>query len=187
MEVGRLMYTPETEQSDHDAPALHLRRVVMVAGEPGAGKTELSGMIARHTGYPRLEKDLLSGRSDRAGTYRTLLDLAADITSNGSSVILDAGFLPELASPGWLTRQEDGFELLGARLDVILVRADRQTREERMRLRGMPRDTARLANARAVRDMDREPGCTVVNSAGFHELLEQSLTVVAGLGLTRDI
>ena len=165
------------------------RRAVMVAGAPGSGKTEFSGMIARATGYPRLEKDLLAGASpDRDRSYRTLMDLAADITANGSSVILDAGFLPELAAPGWLLRQRTGFALLGARLDVILVESPQAMRLQRMSERGWDRDMMRLTR--------EQPGtqpapaarvqCTVTNAEGIYELLEQAGIVVAGLGLTRD-
>lgn len=180
MEGCRLMNISEQGFSELN------RQVVIIAGAPGAGKTELSGMIARTTGYPRLEKDLLAGRSGRTRAYRTLMDLAADIASNGSSVILDAGFLPELSAPGWVQRNEQGFGLLGARLHVVLVEAAQDVREDRMRLRGIARDAARLSEPQYQPAPSRKPSCTVNNAAGIFDLMEQAQTVVSGLGLRRD-
>lgn len=188
MEGGSLMATREIDQDITVPEGAELtRRVIMVAGAPASGKTDFSGMIARATGYPRLEKDLFAGSCpDRTGSYRTLMDLAADIAANGSSVILDAGFLPELATPGWLERQRTGFALLGARLDVVLIDSPQAMRLQRMRLRGWDRDVSRLA--KEVPETPAAPvvECTVTNAAGIFELLEQAGIVVAGLGLTRD-
>lgn len=188
MEGGSLMATRELDQETAAPEGTELaRRVIMIAGAPASGKTELSGMIARTTGYPRLEKDLFAGSSpDRERSYRTLMDLAAAIAANGSSVILDAGFLPELATPGWLDRQRAGFALLGAKLDVVLLDSPQAMRLQRMRLRGWDRDISRLA--KEVPETPASPAveCTVTNAAGIFELVEQASIVVAGLGLTRD-
>lgn len=188
MEGGRLM-APRDQEQETAVPAGRdlARRIIMVAGAPGSGKTELSGMIARATGYPRLEKDLLTGASpDRERSYRTLMDLAADIAANGSSVILDAGFLPELATPGWLQRQQAGFALLGARLEVVLVESPQAMRLRRMRQRGWDRDLRRVAQEQPGAPMAPAVQCTVTNAEGIYELLEQAGAVVAGLELKRD-
>jgi predicted kinase len=138
----------------------------MVGGYAGSGKSELSRIIARETGWAMLDKDTITrpvvervlealGRSphDRESPVylsevrpREYEALAAAIRENlecGNSVVATAPYIREFADAAWLERTANDYA------------------EFNLRRRGAARDTAKLADWQQYStglDLDFRPG-----------------------------
>jgi predicted kinase len=156
-----------------DAHDVHRRRgadnpvLILIGGYAGSGKSELGRLLAGMTGWPLLDKDLITRplvehllsalgndpndrHSDtylqhvRPVEYRCLLNAAFAQLDAGTSSILTAPFLQEMPDPGWLRR-------LAARcasrdIDVVpvWVDTDAQSMYDYLVERDAARDTWKL-------------------------------------------
>jgi len=141
----------------------------VVLGPAGSGKSTVARHLARLLRAAYLDKDAMSSRFVEAALraaghdpgdretnrfyldellpseYDSLLDVAGQNLSVGTSVVLDAPFSPYLGIPGFLT---DAARRLGwpdADLHVLGVRVPMATLRRRLTERGLHRDTVKLA------------------------------------------
>jgi predicted kinase len=204
----RVVRAPEQERR---APAFSGRpHVVLVGGYAGSGKSELSRVMARETGWCLLDKDTITrpivekalealGKSphDReSDAYlsevrpREYEALAAAIRENlecGTSVIATAPFILEFKDPAWLQRAADEYGALNAHLTVVWLYCDVRSMHTYIRRRAAARDVAKLADWDQYStglDIDFRPGVdhiVVENCASSASLQSQARTVLERL------
>lgn len=139
-------------------------------GGAGSGKTTMSRHLSTLTGAVYLDKDTLSGPlvrfalealghhpTDRESNevyvekimpleYEALFAVAGSNLALGHSVVLDAPFVAYLADPDFLATATSAANWPQVDLRVIHVRSSSEIVRERVRLRGLERDRAKLAN-----------------------------------------
>lgn len=159
-------------------------RVVMIGGYAGSGKSELSRIIARETGWALLDKDTITrpvveralealgcSPHDRdSDVYlsevrpREYEAMAAAIQENlecGTSVIATAPYVREFANGAWLERTANAYAAYNALLTVVWVYCDTRTMHTYLRRRGAARDALKLADWQQWAtglDLDFRPG-----------------------------
>lgn len=147
----------------------HKAFMVFVVGVAGSGKSTVARQLAHELRAAYLDKDRLAGpwvaellachgepRSARDGSiyykeqlmpleYSTLLDVAADITAAGISVVLDAPFGAYFQQRNYVV---DQLQARGIQATPILVRvtASKNTTRQRLLSRGSDRDDWKLAH-----------------------------------------
>lgn len=145
------------------------RRMTLVGGYAGSGKTEASKLLALKQRRPLLDKDTvtrpllevlmanLSGDPhDRESAtylnkirqleYQCLMDTVWEIVEHGQSPIVTAPFLRELTRRTWLENVAIKCELFDVKLDIIWVTSDLLTMRDRLLRRGAGRDRWKLTN-----------------------------------------
>lgn len=181
----------------------HHTVAVLVGGYAGSGKSELSRVLANHTGWSVIDKDTVSrplveslleqlGRPPHDRESQTYLDhvrpleyecLNDTIRENlecGANVIATAPYLREFNNPQWVAEMRADAESLGATLALVWVRADLDSMRLYIRRRGAARDAEKLADwgtyARGV-DLKYRPAGphhVVQNGAGAPDLRQQA-------------
>lgn len=202
--AGRIVDYP------HEPAADRRPQVVVIGGFAGSGKTELARVLARQTGWPMFDKDTVSrplleaalvmlGESphDReSGLYLTTVRpaeyeaLLAAVTENvecGTSAIVSAPFLRELADRAWCDRLAATLDSLGAELHVVWVRTNADSMRTYLVRRGAARDTWKLAHWRQYLDgIDADfapvvPHRIVCNNTDSRPLQQQATELVTEL------
>ncbi|WP_214107246.1 AAA family ATPase [Acrocarpospora catenulata] len=143
--------------------------LVLVGGYAGSGKTEFSRFLSDITGWAFLDKDSITrpmaerlltslggDPNDRHSElylhevrplgYRCLMETAWDNLDLGTSAILSAPFIAELADPDWVTRLTNRCAAKGIDVAVIWIRCDVESMREYIEFRGAGRDAWKLAN-----------------------------------------
>lgn len=143
--------------------------LLIVGGYAGSGKTELGRIIARHTGWPMLDKDsatrpvaeeLLVALGQppedresavyltkvRPAEYESLRTLAAENIACGNSVVMTAPFIRELSDRSWCRRIEAEAGAAGAGVHALWIRCDLDSMNTYLKRRGAARDLHKLAN-----------------------------------------
>ncbi|MEV4568493.1 AAA family ATPase [Nonomuraea sp. NPDC049419] len=143
--------------------------LTLVAGYAGSGKTEFSRFLSYLTSWALLDKDTLTRplverllvslggdrhdrhtelylREVRPFEYRCLMETAFDNLSVGTSTILSAPFIAELANPNWVSHLINRCAVGGVDVAVVWVRSDAASMREHIGLRGDPRDAWKLQN-----------------------------------------
>jgi len=139
-------------------------------GGAGSGKTTVSRRLSAATGAAYLDKDALAGPlvrfalealghdpTDRESNeayvsqvmpleYEALFAVAGENLALGHSVVLDAPFVAYLADPDFLAAAIGAARWPEADIRVVHVRASSEIVRERVRLRGLDRDRAKLAD-----------------------------------------
>ncbi|UBU12546.1 AAA family ATPase [Nonomuraea gerenzanensis] len=149
--------------------------LTLVAGYAGSGKTEFSRFLSYLTGWPLLDKDTLTRplverllaslggdpddrhtelylREVRPLEYRCMMETAFDNLSAGTSAILSAPFIAELADPNWVSHLINRCAAGGVDVAVVWVRCDAASMRKHIELRGDPRDAWKLQNWEAYAD-----------------------------------
>lgn len=169
--------------------------VLIIGGYAGSGKTELGRIVARHTGWPILDKDsttravveaalqqlgrLPSDRESevyrsviRPAEYEALRTATMENVDCGNSVAMTAPFITELGDPAWCSRITTDVEAMHAQLRTVWVRCDLDSMHTYLQRRGAARDTWKLAHWQeyaAGLDLAFEPAMP-------HDIVENSLT-----------
>ncbi|MEO3875331.1 AAA family ATPase [Nonomuraea sp. B12E4] len=143
--------------------------LTLVAGYAGSGKTEFSRFLSEITGWALIDKDTLTrplverllvslgGDPDDRHTelylsevrpleYRCLMETAFDNLNAGTSAILSAPFVAELADPDWMSHLTNRCAAGGIEVAVVWVRCDAASMRKHIELRGDPRDAWKLEN-----------------------------------------
>jgi predicted kinase len=143
--------------------------LTLVGGYAGSGKSEFSRFLSDITGWAFLDKDsltramverlLVSLGGDphdrhtelylsevRPLEYRCLMETAFDNLKVGTSAILSAPFIAELADPDWVCRLTNRCAARGIDVAVVWVRCDPESMREYIEFRGAPRDAWKLDN-----------------------------------------
>lgn len=170
------------------------RRIVLIGGYAGSGKTELGRVLARQTGWPVLDKDTMTrplveralealgqpandresevyAREVRPHEYEALMAAAYENADCGVAAIVTAPFVAEFSDPAWLERERARFEERGVPAEVVWVACDAETMHTYIRRRGAARDAAKLADWPAYLtkvDPNRRP-------AGAHHVIDNSV------------
>ncbi|MEV0584016.1 AAA family ATPase [Nonomuraea sp. NPDC050310] len=141
----------------------------LVAGYAGSGKSEFSRFLSSVTGWALLDKDSLTCalaerlltslggdphdrhtdlylREVRPLEYQCLLESAFDNLRAGTSVILTAPFVAELADPEWTSGLNKRCAAIGIDVAVLWVRCDNESMRAHIERRGAARDAWKLAN-----------------------------------------
>ena len=144
-------------------------KVVLIGGYAGSGKTELGRILARRTHWPMFDKDSATqavveaaleklGQSPhdresetyltvvRPAEYEALLTITSENLECGTSAIVTAPFIRELADPAWCDRIGARVNSLGGELHVIWVRCDADSMRTYLCHRGAARDALKLAD-----------------------------------------
>ena len=144
------------------------RRLILVGGHAGSGKTVIGEVLARNLGVlidkdtvsryftERLLQELGCDKDDRESPtyisevrdleYRTMMHHAEENLSLGNSVVCAAPFVSEFMSPSWVNECEVMASLCGARLERIWVHSDDSSALHRLTARGASRDKWKLSN-----------------------------------------
>src|SRR5699024_924903 len=141
--AGRIVnYPGSSSQGEQRRP-----QVILIGGYAGSGKTELARILAKQTRWAILDKDTTTRavveaalsklgvaphdrESDtyltavRPAEYEALMSTAFENASCGTSAIVSAPFIRELADYTWYERTAATANELGADLHVVWVRAD---------------------------------------------------------------
>ena len=178
-------------------------RVVYVGGYPGSGKSELSRILARQTGWPMIDKDTITrpvveaalellGQSPndresevylnqvRPTEYEALEATTLENVECGNSAIVTAPFLREFADRAWIDRTTALMASHQAATTFVWVYCDAETMHRYMRRRGAARDAAKLADWPAYLDsinLDLRPPVpheVIDNSASSTPLQDQA-------------
>ncbi|MEV4802015.1 AAA family ATPase [Nonomuraea sp. NPDC049421] len=143
--------------------------LTLVGGYAGSGKTEFSRFLSEITGWAFLDKDSLTRpmverllvslggdphdrhtelylREVRPLEYRCLMETAFDNLKVGTSAILSAPFIAELADPDWVSRLTNRCAAKGIDVAAVWVRCDPESMGEYIEFRGAARDAWKLAN-----------------------------------------
>ncbi|WP_245741006.1 AAA family ATPase [Nonomuraea maritima] len=149
---------------DNSQPVLTL-----VAGYAGSGKTKFSRFLCEITGWALLDKDTLTRplverllvslggdphdrhtelylQDVRPLEYRCLMETAFDNLEAGTSTVVSAPFIAELADSDWVARLSDRCTSRGIDVVVAWVRCDVDSMRKHIELRGDARDTWKLQN-----------------------------------------
>ncbi|MGB8944954.1 MAG: AAA family ATPase [Streptomyces sp.] len=139
----------------------------MVCGYAGSGKSEFARFVSQMTGWPVLDKDLItqpvverllvalgSEHNDRHSTiyreqvrpleYQCLLDTAHTNIESRVSAILSAPFISEVSDALWLQSLTERCQAHGVNLSVAWVQSDLDTMHEYIGFRSAARDTWKL-------------------------------------------
>lgn len=150
-------------------PDLRGRKLVLVGGFPGSGKTEVARMLAGVLDGTHFDKDALTRQATEAALissgqprwdresdyyrtqirpqeYATLLRTGVERFQWHHTVVLDAPFLAEAADENWLAWLRDTAAGLQARVVLVWIHADLPTMRQRIIDRRAERDTWKLAN-----------------------------------------
>jgi predicted kinase len=186
----------------------HPRRIVLVGGYAGSGKTELGRVLARRTGWPILDKDTMTRplvertlealgqpTNDRDSDvyisqvrpleYEALMAAAYENAECGVAVIVTAPFIAEFSDPAWLERERARFEDRGVTAEVVWVACDTEMMHTYIRRRGAARDAAKLADWPAYLakvEPERRPAgkhFVIDNSADAERLPDQAERLLA--------
>jgi predicted kinase/transcriptional regulator with XRE-family HTH domain len=167
--------------------------LILIGGYAGSGKTELGHLLARLTGWPLLDKDVLTRplvesllyalhqdpndrQSDiyrdrvRPVEYRALLNAVLTQLGVGSSCLVTAPFLQEMPDERWLKRLQRSCIKRGVDLIPLWVDADPETMYDYLVRRDAARDSWKLNHwdhYAATLDPDLRPALPhlVVNNA----------------------
>ncbi|GGO83632.1 AAA family ATPase [Nonomuraea cavernae] len=143
--------------------------LTLVGGYAGSGKTEFSRFLSEITGWALLDKDsmtcamaerLLTSlggdlhdrhtelylREVRPLEYRCLMETAFDNLHVGTSAILAAPFIAELADADWICRLTDRCAAMGVDVAVIWMSCDIESMRRHIEFRSAARDAWKLAN-----------------------------------------
>lgn len=147
-----------------------IKKLVLIGGVPGSGKTHVGKTIAQQTSAVYLDKDTVSqffteqllvalgsNKDDRESEiyihkvrpieYETLMALALENISQASNhVICSAPFLYQYSSPTWLNKLSAQLKEMGAELILVWLSVDVATAKIRLTQRNTPRDAWKLAN-----------------------------------------
>lgn len=166
--AGRIVNNPDAEAIAPPTTST-VPQVLLVGGYAGSGKTELGRILARRTHWPMLDKDTTTRpvvevaleklgippsdrESDiylnaiRPSEYEALMAAMSENVSCGSSAIVTAPFIRELADRAWCERTAATVSSMNAELHVIWVRCDEPTMKSYIKQRGAARDSHKLAN-----------------------------------------
>lgn len=144
------------------------KRLILIGGIPGSGKTHIGKQVAQRTGL-FIDKDTVSRRftesmltllgsyvDDRETEiyltnirdieYETMMKQALENLELGHSVVCSAPFIREFTSTDWLVNIQLEAGLLNASVIKLWIHVDPITAHERIIARGTSRDTWKLAN-----------------------------------------
>lgn len=141
--------------------------LVLMAGYAGSGKSELSGVLARETGWALIDKDTITrplvedlleslglDRNDRHSEqylklvrpreYECLMEAAYENLSRGVPTVATAPHIAELRDASWMRQAARITERLGGLLVPIWVCCDAESMREHIVERAAPRDQWKL-------------------------------------------
>lgn len=144
------------------------KKLILIGGMPGSGKTHIGKELARRTGL-FVDKDtmsrffteemlqLLGSHVDdresetylahvRTLEYETMMKHALENIEIGHSVICSAPFISEFNDTDWLDEISLEAELFDAEIVTIWIHVDFPTARQRIISRGASRDSWKLAN-----------------------------------------
>jgi predicted kinase len=143
--------------------------VLLVGGYPGSGKSELSRILARQSGWPMIDKDTITRpvvetaleilghsphdrespeylESIRPSEYAALAATTLENVECGNSAIVTAPFLREFKDKAWIDRTTASLASHKAVTTLVWIYCDADTMHRYMRQRGAARDAAKLAD-----------------------------------------
>lgn len=144
--------------------------VIFLIGAASSGKSTVGKLIASNYNFTYLDKDTVcnnftgallesNGYSPHERDdcdyyknvvmdleYQTLLDIANDNLWLGRSVILDAPFLGYFSNKNYINELRKKYDWSNVKAMVLQVTIDFSILKERMKARGLNRDTWKLAN-----------------------------------------
>jgi predicted kinase len=141
--------------------------LILMAGYAGSGKSELSGVLARETGWALIDKDTITrplvedlleslglSRDDRHSDeylrlvrpreYECLMEAAYENLSRGVPTVATAPFIAEFRDGSWMRQAARVTERLGGLLVPIWVRCDAESMRDHILERAAPRDQWKL-------------------------------------------
>ncbi|MDX2372787.1 ATP-binding protein [Psychrobacter sp. PP-21] len=177
------------------------KKLVLVAGAPGSGKTYIGKQIAKKTKSTYLDKDTISRFStellltsmgsninDRESSiyldnikdieYKTLIKTAIENLEAVDIVICSAPFIGQIQNQEWLDDLVFDLEVIDAALVVIWVKVDIPTAKERILSRGANRDMWKLSN---WAEYSRTTPHSDINSSYPIQIIDNSNTLQAPL------
>lgn len=144
------------------------RKLILVCGIPGSGKTTLAKKIVENMNAFFIDKDdvqdsLTTNRSGeyyesiRLSTYEIMYVTAASNIKLGKNVVMTAPLVKEMQSDGWRGWFKRYIKSINADLRLIWCFADEKTIKKRLKKRGYHRDFEKLMNWEEF--LEREPIC----------------------------
>ena len=134
-----------------------MQLAVFVAGPPGAGKSSLARIVARHLRAALIDSDALYGpltphlsaadpQLVREALYDGLVETVAMVTSVGVPAVVVAPFTRERADASAWERIRTRARAAGAQAVLVWVHAPVEVLLERLAERGLERDAAKLSD-----------------------------------------
>ncbi|WP_235854618.1 AAA family ATPase [Nonomuraea aridisoli] len=143
--------------------------LTLIAGYAGSGKTEFARLLSDITGWALLDKDALTRplverllislggdphdrhtdlylREVRPLEYHCMMETAFDNLNAGTSAVLSAPFVAELADTEWVARLTKRCADKGAEVAVVWVLCDAESIRKHIEIRCDARDAWKLQN-----------------------------------------
>jgi predicted kinase len=160
-----------------------MKRLVVIVGPPGVGKSKLARALSKKLRCPYFDKDFISdafrtkspeiSKPDSRVTYDAMYNFADGNLAFHEVVVIDAPLVKQIKAgdqPGELQRVAAN---LGAELKIVRLKCDPETLKKRLEARNLPRDRQKLEDWEAF--LEEEPADVPI--AADHHDIDSTLSI----------